>query len=215
MSAVDAVWADLCCVVCRLRRFAAIARPDQFSTKSLLWHTNVNYSDLTKVSFIVTRLFDPLSFGKGGTIFSPVQEKVVVFLFWKKKMASLPCNKSIWTIMSLNMWSFANGDMQVFHQQVFTTLHHTINVAYHFQNVSTRSGCLQWGFVVRMGTLAVYRSRPDPRERRAPAVWFPLPVPLPAPPPKGNSASAAFQLKTCPVGKDAVAFGSETHNISD
>lgn len=114
--------------------------------------------------------------------------------------------------MSLNMWSFADGDMQVFHQQVFTTLHHTINVAYHFQNVSTRSGCLQWGFVVRMGTLAVYRSRPDPRERRAPAVWFPLPVPLPAPPPKGNSASAAFQLKTsCWKRCCGIWFGNSQH----
>lgn len=57
-----------------------------------------------------------------------------------------------------------------------------------------------------MGTLAVCRPRPDPRESTEAAVRFPS-APL------RGIQKTAFQLKTFPVRCHAVAFGQTTHNV--
>lgn len=119
-------------------------------------------------------------------------------------------NLSTWSVISPHNVSLFTP---VFHQQInvsFTTQRYIIHLSWPDTSLMFLLSlvvCIGL-FVVRMGTLAVYRPRPDPQRAQGTSCVVSFTV-------KGNSASAAFQLKTMSCWMWCCGIWTENSRHSD
>lgn len=190
---------------------------------ALLWATNINYFDATERSFMVQRLLRPTDIIHchwAYTFSAPASQNTWLFGFsgFKKKwtvwlllVLFMPLfNLSTWSVISPHNVSLFTP---VFHQQInvsFTTQRYIIHLSWPDTSLMFLLSlvvCIGL-FVVRMGTLAVYRPRPDPQRAQGTSCVVSFTV-------KGNSASAAFQLKTMSCWMWCCGIWTENSRRSD